>query len=351
MIPQKSKLHVQPELPRVRDLGEQILLIVDQNVLKQSREVRKLGKDVDAVYVVRAGETLKEVFAFPKHIQEILQLTESFARARLTIVTLGGGSVGDFGGFIASVLRRGVRLVHIPSTWLAAMDSAHGGKTALNVKGIKNCIGTFYPAADIYLVEEILRVQPMVRAQEAAGELAKMAMLDGGPWSRSLRKDRSELTKKLWKYLRPAVIAKYRVVDRDPLETKGVRTILNLGHTFGHVIEAGRGVPHGLAVAQGLYFAMKWSLQRDYLSLEAYFEMADFLNRSLNIPCWGEGRGSAWHPLSEREAIKHLVHDKKRVSREKFRFVFLEGWGRTRCENVTVSEMIKEAKRQGWVRK
>ena len=72
----------------------------------------------------------------------------------MSIAVLGGGSVGDFGGFVASIFKRGVRLVQIPSTWLAAIDSAHGGKTALNVEGVKNQIGTFYPAEKIYFSEE-----------------------------------------------------------------------------------------------------------------------------------------------------------------------------------------------------
>ena len=346
---QSSKVLFTAQMPTANDLGDQILLIVDQKVLRQPL-VRKLAKSVDAVYPVAAGEKLKEAGSFPQHIQKILKLTENLGRSRLTVVTLGGGSVGDFGGFVASVLRRGVRLVHIPSTWLAAMDSAHGGKTALNVKGLKNCIGTFYPAEKIYVVAPILKQQPSLRSREAAGELSKVALLDGSPWTRRLKKDRAPLQKKIWKYLKDAVNAKYQVIQQDPYETQGIRQLLNLGHTFGHVIEASRGIPHGTAVGQGLYFAMKWSLQRDYLSPESYFEIADFLSEQMDMRCWVDGDQPQWKPITLKTAKKFLLQDKKRTSKEKVQFVFLSGWGKPKLVAVPFADILKEATRQGWVR-
>lgn len=346
----KTKIHYIDVLPSASKLGDQTLLIVDQRVFQNISSVRKLAKDVDAVYPVRAGEGLKEVYAFPVHVRKILDLTADLGRSRLTIIALGGGSVGDFAGFVASVLRRGVRLVHIPSTWLAAMDSAHGGKNGLNVKGLKNAIGTFYVADETYIVGSLLKNQSEARAQEAAGELAKMAVLSGGPWTQGLRKSSESLDKKVWKYLRPSIVAKYKVTDQDPLEIKGIRSILNLGHTFGHVIEATRGVPHGLAVAQGLYFSMKWSLQRDLLSIDDYLKIADFLSGSLGLRCWVDGNAPHnWRPIRVREAHKFLVQDKKRLTKEKLQFVFIEGWGKPKGMGVTVQEILKEARRQGWV--
>ena len=83
---------------------------------------------------------------------------------------------------MASVLKRGVRLIHIPSTWLAAIDAVHGGKTALNVGGVKNQIGTFYPPKKIFIVRELLETQREALAQEAMAELVKIALIDGSEW-------------------------------------------------------------------------------------------------------------------------------------------------------------------------
>ena len=84
-------------------------------------------------YGVCAGEDLKDLAAFPKHVEHLLEIAAPLPQSRLSVVALGGGSVGDFAGFFASVFKRGVPLQQIPSTWLAAIDSAHGGKNALNV--------------------------------------------------------------------------------------------------------------------------------------------------------------------------------------------------------------------------
>ena len=90
------------------------------------------------------------------------------------------GTVGDFAGFLASILKRGVPLIHIPTTLLAAMDSAHGGKTALNVREFKNQVGTFYPAHGILLVRSLFEELPAMQIRSAIGEMAKMALIEGG---------------------------------------------------------------------------------------------------------------------------------------------------------------------------
>ena len=175
------------------------------------------------------------------------------------MVALGGGSVGDFAGFFASVCKRGLPLIQIPSTWLAAIDSAHGGKNALNVGSMKNQLGTIAFARRIFLSKHLLCGQPTERAQEAMGELAKIAIIDGGPWVKELLAAPESDGELLWRFLSCAVAAKYKVVLSDPLERLSVRHQLNLGHTIGHILEIQHQLPHGLAVAQGLHFALELS--------------------------------------------------------------------------------------------
>ena len=124
----KNTLLFTTELPRLKDLGEEFLLIYDDILPRKVPAFKKWAQQFSLQYPVKAGEALKSVEQFPAHIAKIIRLCENTSSRRLTVVVVGGGSVGDFGGFVASILKRGVKLVQIPSTWLAAIDSAHGGK-------------------------------------------------------------------------------------------------------------------------------------------------------------------------------------------------------------------------------
>ena len=254
-----SRVIYRQSLPGVSELGADSVLLFDRQLIKRVPGFRRWAAQFPFRFEVEAGEGLKSLEIFSDLARKLVRRTAALPVGALRIVGVGGGSVGDFAGFLASVFKRGVDLVHVPSTWLAAIDSSHGGKTALNVGGAKNQLGTFYPASRIYLVKELLLSQPEERAQDALGELSKIALIDGRPWVRNLMDSRLQGGKLLWRYLPEAVDSKYRVVDRDPFEKKRIRQLLNLGHTLGHVLEAYHGLAHGDAVGQGLLFALQWS--------------------------------------------------------------------------------------------
>ena len=301
-------------------------------------------------YAVQAGETLKDLDAFPAHMRTILERTRHFAPSRATIVAAGGGSVGDFGGFVASVLKRGVRLVHLPSTWLSAIDSSHGGKTALNAAGVKNQVGTFYSAAEVHLVRALLKGQGEERRRDAEGELAKIALIDGRPWVRKLEAFRGSDDLRLWTFLKPAIESKYRVVARDPFEKKDIRKILNLGHTLGHVLEAHHGLAHGRAVAQGLLFATEYSRKRGLLRGKEAERVRRFLTGNFGLhPINAGGAAGELDPVPEAEFFRLISGDKKRSSLSEVGFVMLSGFGRPRLLNVPIRELMDEARAQGWM--
>ena len=140
----KTKVEFLRKLPsraRLADaLGyqpEKFLLIYDKRVIK-SEGLAKWMKEFKYHYPVTAGEGLKDLKTLPYHVKKIFRMVSPFSPQSLCVVAIGGGSVGDFAGFLASILKRGVPLIHLPTTLLAAMDSAHGGKTALNVHEFKN---------------------------------------------------------------------------------------------------------------------------------------------------------------------------------------------------------------------
>lgn len=289
-------------------------------------------------FAVDSGESLKTVESFGSFCEMVSRASLPPARS-MTVLACGGGSVGDFAGFFASVWKRGVRLVHVPTTWLAAIDSAHGGKTALNVGGAKNQIGTFYPASAVACVRPVF---PESSVADALGELAKIALIDGGPWVRQLERSRLHGSALMWKFLKPAVDSKMRVVRRDPTESSGVRQVLNLGHTMGHVLEAASGLSHGAAVAQGVFFALEFSLRQGLLNERAYERAMSLMGGLGLVPSLPRG-------LSASVVERLLLADKKRASTGRVTFIFLRAIGRCERREIAVSDVVREARRQGWI--
>lgn len=340
-----SELVFVQNFPSANKLGDELILIYDEVLPSKSAAFKKWMKQIPLHYAVAAGEGLKSVDLFPEHILKLTALCEKVSTQRLTLVVVGGGSVGDFGGFVASVLKRGVRLVHIPSTWLAAIDSAHGGKTALNVGGAKNQIGTFYPAAKIVLVKSLLFSQPPSRTFEGFAELLKISLIEGGSLWAQFSHEAEVSPEVLWKYLSTAISAKYKIVKKDPEEKKGLRHVLNLGHTVGHILESYYELPHGVAINYGLEFALRWSVQKkimpsaEYEKLQRQPVMAYLLSAT---------RDQLFDVKTNamKEFRRLLLNDKKKTKSETLRFVFLKKPGQTLIKEVHVDDVLVEICRQ-----
>lgn len=336
-----SKVKFVNALPELGKISPESLVIFDQQLLKISPKFKKWIKSATVSYGVTAGEGLKDVYSFPEHIQNIVALTQTTSVINLTVVVVGGGSVGDFGAFVASILKRGVRLVMIPSTWLAAIDSSHGGKTALNVGGMKNQIGTFYPATEIYLCRDLLFSQNSARVFEGFGEMLKIALLAGGSFWQKFGREKEMSQSLLWKYLPQAVKAKNTVVSKDPEEKSGYRHILNLGHTMGHALESLHDLPHGVAINYGINFSLRWSLRKKIMNattqrdLEKTHIAGYFLSATRD------------HLLSSRvdflKTLKNqLLGDKKKTHNQRLRFIFLQKPGKPIVREVSVDEILIE---------
>lgn len=345
-----SQLHFVKHWPSPQHFGIEVLLIYDrifERVPVTSAWVKKFPRR----YAVTSGETLKDLQRFPSHVQALQQVAAGLTPRRMKIIALGGGSVGDFAGFFASVFKRGVELIHIPSTWLAAFDSAHGGKTALNVGGAKNQIGTFYPANDIYLVKPLLMAQPKDRSFEALGELLKIALLSGGDLFKKLQKVKSFNAETLWTFLPAAIAEKNKIVKKDPQEKSGHRQLLNFGHTMGHVFESHYGLPHGVAVLAGLQFALEWSYEKRFMNQGIYLQL---MNESFWRKAVEAKQRSPWKQLSmmallsEKPKIfeEYLKKDKKKSGAQSLKFIFLKSPGKPVMADVTWDELRHEIGRQ-----
>lgn len=334
-----SKIVYHQKFPNGKEIAATAVLVYDLRLERVLPDFQKFRKGFAFSYPVKAGEELKSLSNFPKHVEALLQKTDGFAG--ITFVSLGGGSVGDFVGFIASVYKRGARLIHIPTTWLAALDSSHGGKTGLNVGSRKNQIGTFYPASEVHLVQDILERQPQKLTSDAMGELVKIAMIQGGALWNDLGNGAT-----LWEVLPKAILAKLKVVKRDPYETQGQRRILNLGHTLGHVLEIEMGLSHGAAVAQGIFFALEWGKNRGSLSPKNYDAC---ISRMALLGLKKLSGQDLRRVPSYQAAVNLLRADKKGAGAEKLHFVFVQRPGKVFQEKVLISDVLLEAKRQGFV--
>ena len=235
--------------------------------LAQSRTALLVSDDtVNAFYGERAvraletnGFTVKK-FVFPhgetsKNGETYLRLVQFAAEQRLTradtIVALGGGVVGDLAGFAAATYLRGVRLVQVPTTLLAAVDSSVGGKTAIDLPAGKNLVGAFYQPSLVLCDYELLRTLPQDVFADGCAEVIKYSIL-GSPTLYEHLVEKG-LQFDMERVIAECVAMKRNVVCDDEFDT-GRRQLLNLGHTVAHGIEACSGykIPHGRAVAAGL---------------------------------------------------------------------------------------------------
>ncbi len=347
-----SPFELKPSLPNAKAFqsslkAKKIVLVYDSRLLGVSA-IAKWISQFENGCAVTAGESLKSLESLNNTLPIFLSLVKGVSRQEVVLVSLGGGSVGDFCGFVASILRRGVRLVHIPSTWLAAADSAHGGKTALNVGEVKNQIGTFYPAEKILIARDILVQQGPEHLSGAIGEILKMALISDPKQLKKFSKGPID-NAFLWNSLKSTIKNKYKFVRQDPFEEKGTRHVLNFGHTLGHAFELSSSMAHGLAVFFGMKFAIDLSHHRGLLSAKEYKELSslfDLITKKIS-KAGGFHRPTILRPSQLRD---FLIQDKKAIDGNKIRFVFLKGVGKPVVQAVSVDDVVMEAVRQGYAR-
>jgi 3-dehydroquinate synthase len=219
--------------------------------------------------VLTPGETTKSFSELASLSERLLALG---LERRDLVLALGGGVIGDLAGFAASILRRGVRYVQVPTTLLAQVDSAIGGKTGINSAQGKNLIGSFHQPSLVISDTDSLATLPQRIFRAGYVEAAKYALLADATYFAWLEQNRALIcaqdTDALCRLITTAVAGKAGIVARDEREA-GERMLLNLGHTFGHALEAWAGYSdrllHGEAVAIGICLAFRLSAQLGFL--------------------------------------------------------------------------------------
>jgi len=248
--------------------GVKIAVLTDTQVqAAQGRALRQMFGDAPCL-TVEAGEGAKSVRVFG-------QVLEFLAEQRLdrgsVLFAVGGGVIGDLGGFAAAAYLRGIAFYQVPTTLLAMVDSSVGGKTGINLAAGKNLAGAFHQPRGVFIATDLLKTLPAREFAAGAAEIIKYALLgDGAMFARLEESPLEPASEDLAAVVRRCCAIKARIVEADERELakSGGRALLNLGHTFGHAIEqvAGYGTYlHGEAVAIGLGAAARISVQLGHL--------------------------------------------------------------------------------------
>ena len=284
--------------------------------------LEKTGWNVAGVLEVQAGEGSKSLDTYADAVGELARL--GLTRDG-TLFALGGGVVGDLGGFVAATFMRGIDLVMLPTSLLAMVDSAVGGKVGVDLSEGKNLVGAFVRPRAVVADLGWLRTLPEREVSNGLAEVVKMGLLAGGTFFDDLERipeARAGDVEALRALILHSIRFKAGVVGEDELE-EGRRAILNYGHTIGHALEAAAGyaLPHGAAVAAGMNAAAFLSKERYATDLTTIHEV---LIRSAGLP----GRVPE---VDADAALLAMSRDKKRSASDgkgEHRFVLLEDVGR-----------------------
>jgi len=255
---------------------DKCLLIIDKKVpIKMiSKITNSLKKKKISKFLFNANEKNKNL----RNVNKILQilLTKNFSRQDC-IITIGGGITGDVGGFAASLYKRGLQFINLPTTLLSQVDSSIGGKTGVNTKEGKNLIGNFYQPKIVITDIDFLKSLPKREIICGYGEIFKHSLILNNFFYEYLNNNGEKIIKLKTPFIEKAIFESCKIkkviVEKDEKE-KGMRKILNFGHTFAHAFEATLGyskkLNHGEAVILGVIIALKFSLKTKLIKEKEY---------------------------------------------------------------------------------
>jgi len=248
------------------------------------------------------------------------------------VIALGGGVIGDLVGFACSIVKRGCGFVQVPTTLLAQVDSSVGGKTAINTAAGKNLIGAFHQPALVLIDPEVLDTLPARDLRAGYAEVVKYGLIDDPAFFAWCEEHAAALlagdAEARAYAIRHSVAAKARIVGADERETTGTRALLNLGHTFGHALEAEAGFStrllHGEGVAAGTALAYRFSAVQGLApQVDADRVTAHML--AVGLP---HGLASAGIDTDGATLVAHMLHDKK-MDAGTLPFLLTRGIGQT----------------------
>ena len=300
------------------NLNKKVLIITDSGVPLKYVDTLKRQCLNPFVYTILQGESSKNINNYQKIIEFMIE--NNFTRKDV-VLALGGGVVGDLSGFVAATFMRGITFYNIPTTLLSQVDSSIGGKTAIDFDNIKNIVGAFYPPQKVIIDPNVLVTLDKRQLHSGLVEALKMGATSDKELF-DLIKQSTNLMDDIDQIIIKAINVKKQVVEIDPNE-KGLRKILNFGHTVGHAIESSgkfNELLHGECVGIGmLYFSSK--------------EVKDEINQILqkyNLPSTCN--------IAKNELLNYMLLDKKR-SNDYLSIIHVDKVGSFEIKQLSIDEV------------
>ncbi|MBX2848121.1 MAG: 3-dehydroquinate synthase [Acidiferrobacterales bacterium] len=328
------------EILRASNIGQQWVVLTQQTILDLYQSViedlQERGYKIDTI-VVPGDETAKNI----SHAESVwTQMVELGCDRSSILLALGGGVVGDLGGFVAATYMRGISVVQIPTTLLAMIDSAIGGKTAVNLAAGKNLVGAVYQPTAVLVDPGFLTTLPRRNVISSLAEAVKYGFIRDKSifdtidqqFDSLLELDNQELLTEL---IAKSCHIKAQIVSNDQFEN-GERKLLNYGHTIGHAFETIQeygGLYHGEAVLYGMKCANFISYKHGYLNDDDYRHAQAVLNR-FPLPKLGD--------VAPEKVLEIVAHDKKNIN-GKLSFILIDGIGNGIISQEVSSDDIVES--------
>lgn len=318
--------------------GRKLCIVADSTTgnlyLDNVMDIVKEYSDKVISFVFEAGEKSKNLDTVGGLYEKLIN--GHFDRKDI-ILALGGGVTGDLAGYTAATYLRGIRVIQLPTSLLAMVDSSIGGKTGVDFKGYKNMVGAFHQPSAVYINTSTLGTLTDAQYFSGFGEIIKHGLIKDMKYFEYICANIDKLKKRDTSVLEEIIAGsceiKRAVVENDP-EEKGERALLNFGHTLGHAIEKlmDFSMLHGECVAAGMAAASYISMERGMISSSSYNRIRTIIE-GLNLPLDVEG-------ISAEDVLKVSKSDKK-MDAGKIKFILLDGMGNAVIrDDVTDSEML-----------
>jgi 3-dehydroquinate synthase len=327
---------------------DKCLLVIDKKVPNKmiSKISKSLMKKKISKFLFVANEKNKNL----NNVNKILQilLTKNFSRHDC-VITIGGGITGDVGAFAASLYKRGLQFINLPTTLLSQVDSSIGGKTGVNTKEGKNLIGSFYQPKIVISDIEFLKSLPRREIICGYGEILKHSLILNKSFYKYLDINATKVMKLKTPFIEKTIFEsckiKKTIVEKDEKE-KGIRKTLNFGHTFAHAYEAtlsySKKLNHGEAVILGIVTALKFSLKANLIKTREYQSIMEHIFK-MKLP---SNIRNYFTSKNLNSILSFMIKDKKNTSK-KINLILLKKIGLTAINNhYDVSRIKKFLKKE-----
>jgi 3-dehydroquinate synthase len=266
-------------------------------------------------------------------------LAENNADRNTLLINLGGGVITDMGGFIASSFKRGIRFINIPTSLLAMVDAAVGGKTGIDLGVFKNHIGSFYNPEAVFVNPDFLETLAKDEFKSGMGEILKYSLIDRMSLWEEFKKSQIDNSNHWSKLIDSSLEIKTKIVKQDPKES-GLRKILNFGHTYGHAFESlsllekpNASLSHGEAVALGIICELWHSVKKLNFPSNLFNEIKDYIFQNFRT-----------YPIKEQDIdnIIDLMKKDKKNQDQQIAIVLLENIGEPKFDTFIDEQEIRD---------